>query len=121
MTLPVLKILLVFLHILNSSSSQTTSSNLYSAIGYFIEFIINERGTWVDYPHSENASAATGTNLWLLDVGSLDGIRKRRVADPIWCSQIANVLEAEGVRWYQEKTYFTECPDPQFAQKRGRL
>jgi transposase len=35
-------------------------------------------------------------------------------------SQIANVLEAEGLRWYQEKTYFTERPDPQFAQKRGR-
>lgn len=40
---------------------------------------------------------------------------------PISRSQIANVLEAEGVRWYQEKTYFTERPDPQFAQKRGRL
>ena len=40
---------------------------------------------------------------------------------PISRSQIANVLKAEGVRWYQEKTYFTERPDPQFAQKRGRL
>ena len=40
---------------------------------------------------------------------------------PMSRSQIANVLEAEGVRWYQEKTYFTERPDPQFAQKRGRL
>jgi transposase len=28
--------------------------------------------------------------------------------------------EAEGLRWYQEKTYFTERPDPQFAEKRGR-
>lgn len=40
---------------------------------------------------------------------------------PISRSQIANVLEAEGVRWYQEKTYFTERPDPQFVQKRGQL
>jgi transposase len=35
-------------------------------------------------------------------------------------AQLARVLEAEGLRWYQETTYFTERPDPQFAQKRGR-
>jgi transposase len=35
-------------------------------------------------------------------------------------SQLGEVLRLEGLRWYQEKTYFTESPDPQFAEKRGR-
>lgn len=35
-------------------------------------------------------------------------------------AQLGRVLEAEGLRWYQEQTYFTERPDPQYAQKRGR-
>ncbi len=34
-------------------------------------------------------------------------------------AQLARVLEEEGLRWYQEEIYFTERPDPQFAQKRG--
>ena len=34
-------------------------------------------------------------------------------------AQLARILEAEGLRWYQEKVYFTERPDPQFAEKRG--
>ena len=34
-------------------------------------------------------------------------------------AQLARVLEEEGLRWYQEKIYFTERPDPQFAEKRG--
>jgi transposase len=40
---------------------------------------------------------------------------------PISRSQLGEVLEQEGLKWYQEKTYFTESPDPQFAEKRGRL
>ena len=34
-------------------------------------------------------------------------------------AQLARVLKAEGLRWYQEKSYFTERPDPQFVEKRG--
>lgn len=34
-------------------------------------------------------------------------------------AQLARVLEEEGLRWYQEETYFTERPDPQFVEKRG--
>ena len=34
-------------------------------------------------------------------------------------AQLGRVLALEGLRWYQEKTYFTERPDPQFAEKRG--
>ena len=40
---------------------------------------------------------------------------------PISRSQLGEILEREGLKWYQEKTYFTERPDPQFAEKRGRL
>ncbi len=40
---------------------------------------------------------------------------------PISRSQLGAILEQEGLKWYQEKTYFTESPDPQFAEKRGRL
>lgn len=34
-------------------------------------------------------------------------------------THIARVLAAEGLRWYQEQTYFSERVDPQFAEKRG--
>ncbi len=40
---------------------------------------------------------------------------------PISRSQLADVLTQEGLKWYQEKTYFGESPDPQFVEKRGRL
>jgi transposase len=39
---------------------------------------------------------------------------------PISRAQLARLLEAEGLKWYQEKIYFTASPDPQFAEKRGR-
>jgi len=35
-------------------------------------------------------------------------------------SQLADVLTQEGLKWYQEKTYFSESPDPQFVEKRGQ-
>ena len=38
---------------------------------------------------------------------------------PISRAQLARVLEEEGLRWYQEQTYFTERPEPQFVEKRG--
>lgn len=38
---------------------------------------------------------------------------------PISRSQLGELLQAEGLRWYQEKTYFTERPDPQFVEKRA--
>lgn len=34
-------------------------------------------------------------------------------------AQLSRILKAEGLRWYQEKTYFTERPDLQFVGKRG--
>ena len=35
-------------------------------------------------------------------------------------SQLGDVLTQEGLKWYQEKTYFSESPDPQFVEKRGQ-
>ena len=35
-------------------------------------------------------------------------------------AQLARILQAEGLRWYQDKSYFTERPDPQFVEKRGQ-
>lgn len=35
-------------------------------------------------------------------------------------AQLARILQAEGLKWYQEQTYFSERPDPQFVEKRGR-
>lgn len=67
--------------------------------------------------HPQQLGQAFG--YWTLD--RLTEYVNEQLHIPISRSQIANVLEAEGVRWYQEKTYFTERPDPQFAQKRGRL
>lgn len=40
---------------------------------------------------------------------------------PVSRSQLAEILTQEGLKWYQEKTYFSESPDPQFVEKRGRL
>ena len=34
-------------------------------------------------------------------------------------AQLARVLKAEGLRWYQKQVYFTERPDPLFVEKRG--
>lgn len=36
-------------------------------------------------------------------------------------TQLGEVLTQEGLKWYQEKTYFSESPDPQFVEKRGQL
>jgi transposase len=38
---------------------------------------------------------------------------------PISRSQLADGLTEEGLKWYQEKTYFSQSPDPQFVKKGG--
>jgi transposase len=43
-----------------------------------------------------------------------------QLAIPISRSQLGVILHDEGLRWYQEKSYYTERPDPQFVEKRGR-
>jgi transposase len=72
------------------------------------------------------ATARTHPQRLGLDVGhwTLDRLVEyvnEQLSIPISRSQLGEVLQAEGLKWYQEKTYFTESPDPQFAEKRGRL
>ena len=79
----------------------------------------NERGQIIVTAKTQPQQLGQAFGYWTLD--RLTEYMNEQLHIPISRSQIANVLEAEGVRWYQEKTYFTERPDPQFAQKRGRL
>lgn len=78
-----------------------------------------ERGQLIVTAKTHPQQLGQAFGYWTLD--RLTEYVKEQLYIPISRSQIANILEAEGVRWYQEKTYFTERPDPQFAQKRGRL
>lgn len=56
---------------------------------------------------------------WTLD--RLVAYVNRHLDIAISRSQLAHVLKQEGLKWYQEKTYFSQSPDPQFVEKRGRL
>lgn len=56
---------------------------------------------------------------WTLD--RLVRYAHQQLGIPISRAQLGAVLVSEGLKWYQEKIYFTERPDPQFAEKRGRL
>lgn len=55
---------------------------------------------------------------WTLD--SLKHYLDEQLPHRISRSQIGKILVSEGIKWYQEKTYFSESPDPQFVEKRGR-
>lgn len=56
---------------------------------------------------------------WTLDL--LVTYVNQRLGIAISRSQLGDVLKQEGLKWYQEKTYFSESPDPQFVEKRGPL
>jgi transposase len=54
---------------------------------------------------------------WTLDrlvayLGEVHGITMQR-------SRIGEILQAEGVRWRTQETWFGERPDPAFAETRG--
>lgn len=77
-----------------------------------------ERGRMVATAKTRPSVLALEYTHWTLDrlveyVNQVLGI-------PISRSQLGEILHLEGLKWYQEKTYFTESPDPQFAEKRGR-
>lgn len=56
---------------------------------------------------------------WTLD--RLQEFLSQGRAQAVSRTQLAHILRSEGIKWYQEKSYFSESPDPQFAEKRGRL
>ncbi len=65
--------------------------------------------------HPQQLSLSFGH--WTLD--RLMHYAHEQLAIPISRSQLGVILHQEGLRWYQEKSYFSERPDPQFAEKRG--
>jgi len=54
---------------------------------------------------------------WTLD--RLTAYLNEEKAIPIKRSRIAQILQAEGLRWRQQERWFGERPDPAFAEKRG--
>ncbi len=76
-----------------------------------------ERGQMIALARTDPDKLGLPFGHWTLD-RLVDYLRNK---DQIGVSraQLARILQAEGLRWYQEKTYFTERPDPQFAKKSG--
>ena len=78
-----------------------------------------ERGRMIAAARTHPQKLGLDFGHWTLD--RLVAYVNEQLDIPISRSQLGEVLRAEGLKWYQEKTYFTESPDPQFAEKRGRL
>jgi transposase len=76
------------------------------------------RGEMIALARSRPQVEETGFSSWSLD--RLQEVLQREKGIGVSRAQLARILEAEGLKWYQERTYFTERPDPQFAEKRGR-
>jgi transposase len=76
-----------------------------------------ERGQMIAAARTHPHQAGRAYSHWTLD--RLVEYVNRDLGIPISRAQLARVLEEEGLRWYQEQTYFTERPDPQFVEKRG--
>jgi transposase len=77
-----------------------------------------ERGRLVAAARTNPQQVGRPFGSWTLD--RLVEYVNQEVGIPISRAQLARLLQAEGLRWYQEKVYFSERPDPQFAEKRGR-
>lgn len=78
-----------------------------------------ERGRMIATAKTHPQHLGLSYGHWTLD--RLTEYVNHQLQLPISRSQLGAILEQEGLKWYQEKTYFTERPDPQFAEKRGRL
>ncbi len=76
-----------------------------------------ERGQMIQTARTHPHELGRAYHHWTLD--RLVEYVNRELQIGISRAQLGKVLEAEGLRWYQEETYFTERPDPQFAEKRG--
>lgn len=76
-----------------------------------------ERGQMIVSARTHPRQLGRPYNHWTLDRLVEYVNQELRIA--ISRAQLARVLEEAGLRWYQEETYFTERPDPQFVEKRG--
>jgi len=76
-----------------------------------------ERGQMIALARTDPQKHGLPFAHWTLD--RLVAYLRENTSIGISRAQLARVLKAEGLRWYQEQVYFTERPDPQFAEKRG--
>ena len=76
-----------------------------------------ERGKMIAAARTHPQKAGRPYSHWTLS--RLVEYVNRELHIAISRAQLARVLEEEGLRWYQEQTYFTERPDPQFVEKGG--
>lgn len=76
-----------------------------------------ERGQMIAAARTHPQKAGRSYSHWTLC--RLVEYVNQELGIPISRAQLARVLDEEGLRWYQEQTYFTERPDPQFVEKRG--
>jgi len=83
-----------------------------------LDYTTEERGRMIALARTKPEQLGLAYGHWTLDL--LVKYVNEELAIGISRAQLARVLEAEGLKWYQEKVYFTERPDPQFAEKRGR-
>lgn len=82
------------------------------------EYSEEERGRIIATARTKPTELGRGFGYWSLS--RLVEYVTLELEIPISRAQLGRVLHAEGLRWYQEKVFFTERPDPQFVEKRGR-
>lgn len=76
-----------------------------------------QRGEIVKAAKTNPQHLELGFGHWTLDL--LVEYVNQELEIAISRSQLGEVLKQEGLKWYQEKTYFSASPDPQFVEKRG--
>lgn len=76
-----------------------------------------EVGTVIEISLTKPAALGLPFACWTLD--RLAAYLNETKGLPIKRSRIGELLQAEGLRWRQEETWFGERPDPAFAEKRG--
>lgn len=89
-----------------------------SGRGRKVDYDERQRGQLIVTARTLPAQLGCPYGYWTLD--RLVEYSHQTLAIGISRAQLARVLEAEGLKWYQEQTYFSERPDPQFVEKRGR-
>ena len=80
-------------------------------------YTAEEVGTVVEASLTKPTELGLPFACWTLD--RLEAYLNETKGLPIKRSRIGELLQAEGLRWRQEETWFGERPDPAFADKRG--
>src|SRR5688500_15836153 len=87
-------------------------------VGRPLTYDENQRGQMVATAKTKPQQLGLEFGHWTLDL--LVAYVNERLDIAISRSQLAAILTQEGLKWYQEKTYFSDSPDPQFVEKRGQ-